>query len=391
MGRVYEALKRAAEKTDAEQNGRKKNAPQNGTAVESSLPPPDANVLSGAHVATDLSEGSPAASNEKEAFYSSPAVSSEQVEQLLQSTRHTPHFAEGNSAAYSSAFNERTESSAGPALPGGRTSRAAGATLDAVRPTRAVEFPSLEISSARVEPRLVAITDPRSPYCEQFRSLRTHVLHASERRPMQAFVVTSAGVEEGKTITSINLAWLLAQTDGVRALLIDGDLRQPCAADYLALDAPTGLSEVLAGEAVLSESIVRLDPAGLYLLPGGAARDDVAEILSGPKFSALLAEARRMFDYIIIDAPPLGIFTDATVLINRTDGALLVVRAGKTRYGVLDRLLEPLPQDRILGVVLNGSQEQLDESNYYYQRRYRREKEANVVKEETVAEEVEVS
>ena len=66
---------------------------------------------------------------------------------------------------------------------------------------------------------------------------------------MHAFVITSAGVMEGKTLTAINLSWLLAQTDGVRALLIDGDLRNPCVADYLGLDAPSGLSEVLAGEA----------------------------------------------------------------------------------------------------------------------------------------------
>ena len=113
---------------------------------------------------------------------------------------------------------------------------------------------------------------------------------------------------------------------------------------------------------------MRLEPAGLHLLPGGTARSDVAEILSGPKFHALLREARRMFDYVIIDAPPLGIFTDAAVLINRADGALIVARAGKTRCAALERLLEPLPRERILGVILNGSDEQMTEQNYYYRR-----------------------
>ena len=74
-----------------------------------------------------------------------------------------------------------------------------------------------------------------------------------------------------------------------------------------------------------------------------------------------------MFDYIIIDAPPLGIFTDANVLINRADGALLVVRAGKTRYAMVDKLLEQLPRERMLGVVLNRADEELDSSSYYYQ------------------------
>jgi Mrp family chromosome partitioning ATPase len=84
----------------------------------------------------------------------------------------------------------------------------------------------------------------------------------------------------------------------------------------------------------LTQAIIKLQPAGLHLLPGGAPREDVAELLSGPRFNRLLEEARKHFDYIIIDAPPLGIFTDANLLINRADGALLVVRSGKTRYTV---------------------------------------------------------
>src|SRR4030095_4324354 len=98
-------------------------------------------------------------------------------------------------------------------------------------------------------------------------------------------------------------------TEGVRALVIDSDLRQPCATDYLGIDVSRGLSDVLGGNLSLTEAIVRFNPAGLYLLPGGQARDDVAELLSGPTFSGVISEARRMFDYIIIDAPPLGILT----------------------------------------------------------------------------------
>jgi capsular exopolysaccharide synthesis family protein len=240
--------------------------------------------------------------------------------------------------------------------------------LGAAGSARTPEFVGIDISAARVEPHLVAITQPRSSHAERFRSLRTRVLHAGERRKMQAFVITSAGIMEGKTLTAINLSWLLAQTDGVKALLIDGDLRNPCAAEYLGLDAPTGLSEVLAGEMALTDAIVRLEPAGLHLLPGGSTRDDVAEILSGPRFNAVLQEARRMFDYVIIDAPPLGIFTDATVLISRADAALIVARANRTRYAALEKLLEPLPRERLLGVILNGSDEQLSEQNYYYRR-----------------------
>jgi capsular exopolysaccharide synthesis family protein len=223
--------------------------------------------------------------------------------------------------------------------------------------------------AARVEPHLVAITEPRSPECEQFRSLRTRLLQAGERERKRAFVITSAGVGEGKTLTAVNLAWLLAQTDGVKALLIDADLRQPCAADYLGIETEYGLSEVLTGETRFNQAVVQLEPSGLYLLPGGAAREDVAELLSGPRFGRLLDEARKHFDYIIIDAPPLGVFTDANLLINRADSAILVVRAAKTRYAVVDRLLEQLPRERLLGVVLNRAETKLDENAYYYQPR----------------------
>jgi capsular exopolysaccharide synthesis family protein len=337
MGRVYDALKRASaakESGDVKKkvdNQKRRNGTAGGTKSRADVPPVSEN---GSEHPWDGS----------------------------------PLFG----VAYDSASTAHTEERAGSALSGVMASRAAGATLDAAGATHAAEFMSLDISAARVEPHLIAVTQPRSAYCEQFRSLRTRILQASERKKMQAFVVTSAGVAEGKTLTALNLSWMLAQTDGIRALIIDSDLRQPCAADYLGIDAPVGLSEVLAGEATLQEAIIRLEPAGLYLLPGGEARDDVAEILSGPRFGHLLAELRRMFDFIVIDAPPLGIFTDANVLINRADGALLVVRSGKTRYAALDRLIEQLPRERMLGVVLNRTDEQLDESSYSYQRLYNR-------------------
>jgi hypothetical protein len=100
-------------------------------------------------------------------------------------------------------------------------SRDVGATLGAAGAARVGGYVNYDISPSRVEPHLVAVTQPRSAYCEQFRSLRTKLLQAGERKQMRAFVVTSGGVGEGKTLTALNLAWLLAQTEGVRALLID--------------------------------------------------------------------------------------------------------------------------------------------------------------------------
>jgi capsular exopolysaccharide synthesis family protein len=276
----------------------------------------------------------------------------------------------GKSARSSASTAHTADVPGGSALPGGFASRDAGATLDAAGSARAGGFVSYEVSPARVEPHLIAVSQPRSAYTEQYRSLRTKILEAGERREMRALVVTSAGVAEGKTLTALNLAWLLAQTEGVRALVIDSDLRRPCATDYLGIPARPGLSEVLGGELRLEDAIVRLEPAGLHLLPGGRPRDDVAELLSGPTYARILNEVRRMFDYIIIDAPPLGIFTDASVLMSRADAGLLVVRACKTRYSTVDKLLDQMPKDRLLGVVLNRTEEQPDPASYYYQHRY---------------------
>jgi Mrp family chromosome partitioning ATPase len=95
-----------------------------------------------------------------------------------------------------------------------------------------------------------------------------------------------------------------------------------------------------------------------------------------------------MFDYIIIDAPPLGIFTDANVLMSRADGAMLVVRAGKTRYSLVDRLLEQIPREKVLGVVLNRAPEQPEATSYYYQYRYsNRETPVNGSKKKALAQE----
>ena len=332
MGRVYDALKRAAA-----QKGDDKRKP-------------DSKRRSGGSAGSGLL---PAAKEIEEQLISGSSILASPGSVLSSaSTAHTVNAPDGS------------------ALPDGIASRAAGATLGAAGAARAAEFMTYDVSAARVEPHLVAITQPRSAYTEQFRSLRTRILQAGEHQQKRAFVVTSAGIGEGKTLTALNLAWLLAQTEGVRALVIDSDLRRPCATPYLGIDLHMGLSEVLGGDLRLEDAIVRLEPAGLYLLPGGTARDDVAELLSGPTYERVLKEARRLFDYVIIDAPPLGIFTDANVLIDRADGALLVVRSGKTRYAAVDRLLEQIPRERMFGVVLNRVDQEIDSNAYYYQHRY---------------------
>ena len=140
-----------------------------------------------------------------------------------------------------------------------------------------------------LEPRLVSITSPDSIYCEEYRIFAHHVLHKSQRQKLQSIVVASVNPGEGKSITALNLAWLLAQTDGVKALIIDSDLRMPSLADYIGIEVDKGLSHVLwVMQAYRCDR--QLNPSGLHILPGGDARKDVAELISGPRFKRSFAK-----------------------------------------------------------------------------------------------------
>jgi capsular exopolysaccharide synthesis family protein len=226
-------------------------------------------------------------------------------------------------------------------------------------------FREIAVDPQRVNPCLVAITQPNSISSVEYRNLRTTLLQRRKKQRLRSIVVASVAPGEGKSITALNLAWLLAQTEGVTALLIDGDLRLPSLNGYLGIGADLGLSHLLDGDAGLNDAIVKLEPAGLYLLPGGRVRHDVAELLSGPTFAGIIDEAVNIFDFVIIDAPPLNVFADAKILINGTDGALIVIRSNYTHYKTLGRIMEDLPAERLLGVVLNDSEETSTRGDYY--------------------------
>jgi capsular exopolysaccharide synthesis family protein len=225
---------------------------------------------------------------------------------------------------------------------------------------------TLLVDPQRVNRHLVAITDPKSVFAEEYRDLRTSLLQKGKKQKLQTIAIASVAPGEGKSVTALNLAWLLAQTEGVNALVIDGDMRRPSLSRYLGIDEGPGLSELLDGDVRLSDVLVKLEPSGLHLLPGGRPRSDVAEQISGPNFANILGQLQASFDFVIIDAPPLGVFVDAKVLINQADGALLVLRRDFTKFKEIDRVLEGLPRSRMLGVVLNQAEETLLSGQYYY-------------------------
>ena len=217
------------------------------------------------------------------------------------------------------------------------------------------------------DPHLVIVNRPGSPIAERYRRLRLRLDQpAPDGAPRQIILVTSAVPEEGKTTTTVNLALAFAEDRDRHTLLIDADLRRPSISRYLTPPPRLGLSEVLSGEASLEHALIELKAAHLTFLPAGAPSNNPLELLQSDYLASVLGELRRRFDRIVIDTPPTVPFTDAAVLNAACDGALLVVRAGKTTGTLIDRACASLSHGTLLGVVLNDvAFTPID--RYYYQ------------------------
>ncbi|GAA0374434.1 polysaccharide biosynthesis tyrosine autokinase [Microbispora corallina] len=206
---------------------------------------------------------------------------------------------------------------------------------------------------ARKHP-LIVHGNGRSSRSESFRSLRTNLQFIGVDRQPKSLVVTSCLPDEGKSSTSANLAITMAQA-GWRVILVDGDLRRPCLPRYLGIEGGTGLTDVLIDQASLPEVIQTWGPSGLSVLPSGRIPPNPSELLGSQGMRAVLARLAEAYDMVIIDAPPLLPVTDAAALGAICDGALLVVRHGRTRREQVARAEELLSSinARLVGTVLN--------------------------------------
>ncbi len=198
-----------------------------------------------------------------------------------------------------------------------------------------------------------------SVLAEAFRRLRSLLPEAAGLRRESArgtsLLLTAANPKEGTTAVACGLAIAMAET-GARVLLIDANLRSPGVGRYLAMDGGPGLADVLAGHVEVSD--VLRDPLGgrLTVLPPGEKRNDPGEVLASPRLAATVRDLTSRFDIVLVDAPPLHSVADAAVLSKVTDGALLVVRANRTRAADVRRSTDLLDQvgARLVGAVLNA-------------------------------------
>jgi len=188
---------------------------------------------------------------------------------------------------------------------------------------------SITFDPDAIDTPLTSTLDTYAPRTEAFRVLRTNLQFIDPDIQRKVFVVTSSLPGEGKTTTAINLALALAE-GGERVALVEGDLRRPKISEYLNLESAVGLTTVLIGKLPLDAAMQATANDELEVLASGATPPNPAELLKSSSMSKLIGALREKYDIVLIDAPPLLPVTDGALLAAEADGALLVIRHGKT-------------------------------------------------------------
>jgi receptor protein-tyrosine kinase len=224
-------------------------------------------------------------------------------------------------------------------------------------------------SASGVDDHLVSLVAPTTFEAEQYRALRHTVEQLHETRDLRIVAVSSPGVDDGKSITAINLAGALAQAPDARVLLVDADLRRPSVANLLALggsDGP-GLVNLILDPTLTLERVARpRPPFNLSVIPAGQVAPSPYEVLKSPQLGELLEEARRRYDYIVVDAPPLCPVHDCRVIAHWVDGFLLVVAAHHTPRRLVEEALNVVERSKVLGFIFNGDDHPPSDYSGYY-------------------------
>jgi capsular exopolysaccharide synthesis family protein len=195
----------------------------------------------------------------------------------------------------------------------------------------------------------------------------------SAEKRMKAIVVTSAGPQEGKTITAVSLAISLAQT-GKRVLLVDTDMRKPRIHKSFGLENSNGISNFLISDISLSEVTVPSGIQNLTICPCGPIPPNPAELMYTQRFKEFIRDARESFDIVIFDSPPVAAVTDGVVISKSVDGVIIVAKAKKTTKNAVLQVKKQLKDvnAHIIGMVLNEIDLESKEYNYYYYSYYYR-------------------
>lgn len=201
---------------------------------------------------------------------------------------------------------------------------------------------------------------------EVFRTLRSRLYRLRSQIPLHSLLITSALPAEGKSFIAHNLSHAIAQQHGRRALLIDADLRMPTQHTLLGAPQSPGLTGYLRGDIDESEILQRGQQEDLYFIPSGQAVKNPVELISNGRMKALLEHMTHIFDWVILDSPPMAPVSDASLLADMCDGALLVVRTSMTPYDLAQKARDDFKKTPLVGVVLNGVDGTANYGSYYY-------------------------
>jgi capsular exopolysaccharide synthesis family protein len=209
-----------------------------------------------------------------------------------------------------------------------------------------------------------------SPVSTSFEMLQTNLGFTLSDKELRVILVTSSTSEEGKSFMAANLA-LAAAHVGRRVLLVDADMRRP--RQHRIWETPNllGLSNILAGQAQLKNTVQEVSPL-VDLLPVGKIPPNPVTLLDSQRMADLVEEASNNYDFVIIDTPPLTAVTDPLIVAKYVDGLLLVVRPGKVEYPAMKSAKSLLNQAKvpILGMAVNGISEESGYGGYYYYKGY---------------------
>lgn len=215
---------------------------------------------------------------------------------------------------------------------------------------------------------LPVVDEKNAIVAEQFRVLYTKLMEVNTGRFHKTFAVTSAVKGEGKTMTSLNLSYMMAQEFKKKVVLVECDLRRPSILSHF-MDSveKCGIENVITGKINLYDAICKVGNSSLYLLPAGKSVKNPSELLETAYMKSILNNLKDDFDYIIVDTPPILSLADMNILSKIVDGLIVVVRAGKTPRDVVLKAVNSLSLGNIVGIVLNGEDiSHKKYSNYYY-------------------------
>lgn len=220
---------------------------------------------------------------------------------------------------------------------------------------------------------LVMLSSPDSADAETFKVLRGQILFPKDRKVPRSMLVTSTFPAEGKTYVAANLASTLAMSIDEYVLAIDADLRRPRLHRTFGYSKVKGLHEYLVGNARLDEIIIKSSINKLSILPAGKPPRNPTELLSSNMMVQCLEELKERYQdrFIIIDSPPSSVTAESKFLAQQVDGVIYVVMANKTPRKDIEKAIDNIGREKILGVVFNGYEQVRKSYHRYYDRYYK--------------------